>query len=219
MEYFKKNYQGKFSLIWVNPFQSSVAFHIETSHLICNTNQTTEFFMQCNTGLKCVNTSTTSLDTYSNNSSRLIVTENRSYNLRSFSNSSDNFCKVSWTSFSLKLKSFIKSFPEEIVFCIIFTRLPYSIARRFLLPHVPFCAVLTTFLKPWIFSWKKIEIKFMFRCISPLEYVYVYHPPIAANELFCLWSIFTNEYYNYMRWFLYHTLIMDRFLDFLTASL
>ena len=38
----------------INPFQPSVVFHIETSHLICNANRMTGFYMKCNTGLKCV---------------------------------------------------------------------------------------------------------------------------------------------------------------------
>ena len=38
----------------VNPFQPSVAFHIETSHLICKAKQMTGFYMKCNTGLKWV---------------------------------------------------------------------------------------------------------------------------------------------------------------------
>ena len=33
------------------PFQPSVTFHIETSHLICRANQITSFYMKCNTGL------------------------------------------------------------------------------------------------------------------------------------------------------------------------
>ena len=37
-----------------NPFQPSVAFHIETSQLICTANQMNGFFMECNTGLKWV---------------------------------------------------------------------------------------------------------------------------------------------------------------------
>ena len=37
---------------WLNPFQSSVAFRIETSYLICNENQMTGFYMKCNTGVK-----------------------------------------------------------------------------------------------------------------------------------------------------------------------
>ena len=36
-------------------FIFSVAFHIETSHLICIANQMTGFYMKCNTGLKSVN--------------------------------------------------------------------------------------------------------------------------------------------------------------------
>ena len=35
-------------------FQPSVAFHIETSQLICTTNQMTDFYMKYNTGLKLV---------------------------------------------------------------------------------------------------------------------------------------------------------------------
>ena len=33
-----------------------VAFHIETSHLICSANQMTNFFMKCNAGLKWTQT-------------------------------------------------------------------------------------------------------------------------------------------------------------------
>ena len=33
-----------------NPFQPSVAFHIETSHLICTANQMTGFYVKCNFG-------------------------------------------------------------------------------------------------------------------------------------------------------------------------
>ena len=42
-------------LYYSNPFQSSVTFHIETSHLICNAKQMTGFYMECNTWLKWVN--------------------------------------------------------------------------------------------------------------------------------------------------------------------
>ena len=35
-----------------NPFHLSVAFHIETSHLICSANQMIGFYMKCNTRLK-----------------------------------------------------------------------------------------------------------------------------------------------------------------------
>ena len=38
------------------PFQSSFAFHIEISHLICNANQMTGFCVKCNTGLQWVMT-------------------------------------------------------------------------------------------------------------------------------------------------------------------
>ena len=38
-----------------NPFQPSVAFHLETSRLTCTTNQMTGFYMKYNTGLKWVN--------------------------------------------------------------------------------------------------------------------------------------------------------------------
>ena len=37
-----------------NPFQPSIAFHIETSHLICTTNQMTGCYMKCKAGLKCI---------------------------------------------------------------------------------------------------------------------------------------------------------------------
>ena len=35
-----------------NPFQPSIAFHIETSHLLCFAKQKTGFYMKCNTDLK-----------------------------------------------------------------------------------------------------------------------------------------------------------------------
>ena len=38
----------------VNLFQSSVAFHVETSHLICTANQINGFYIKCNNGLKWV---------------------------------------------------------------------------------------------------------------------------------------------------------------------
>ena len=40
---------------WCNPLQSSVAFHIETSHLICIANQMTVFYIKCSTRLKWFN--------------------------------------------------------------------------------------------------------------------------------------------------------------------
>ena len=39
---------------WVNPFQPSVAFHTEISHLICNAKQMTGFYTECNTSMKWV---------------------------------------------------------------------------------------------------------------------------------------------------------------------
>ena len=38
-----------------NPFQLSIVFHTETSHLSYTVNQITGFYMKCNTGLKWVN--------------------------------------------------------------------------------------------------------------------------------------------------------------------
>ena len=46
------NYESALSL---NPFQPSVAFHIETSYFFCSAKQLTSFFMKCNTGLQWVN--------------------------------------------------------------------------------------------------------------------------------------------------------------------
>ena len=40
----------------IDQFKTSVPFHLETSHLICNVNQMTGFYMKGNTGLKWVNT-------------------------------------------------------------------------------------------------------------------------------------------------------------------
>ena len=39
----------------VNPFLLNMAFHIETSQLICSANQITGFYMKCKTRLKWVN--------------------------------------------------------------------------------------------------------------------------------------------------------------------
>ena len=36
----------------INLFHPSVAFHIETNHLICTANQITVFYLKCNTSLK-----------------------------------------------------------------------------------------------------------------------------------------------------------------------
>ena len=46
------NYESALSL---NPFQPSVAFHIETSYFFCSAKQLASFFMKCNTGLQWVN--------------------------------------------------------------------------------------------------------------------------------------------------------------------
>ena len=43
-----------FSEAYLNLFQLGVVFRIETSHLICSTNQMTGFYTKCNTGLKWV---------------------------------------------------------------------------------------------------------------------------------------------------------------------
>ena len=42
-------------MLFVQPFQPSVAFHIETSHLFCSAKQMTGFYMKHNTGLKWAN--------------------------------------------------------------------------------------------------------------------------------------------------------------------
>ena len=39
---------------YVNPYQPSVEFHTETSHLICTANQITGFYEKCNIWLKWV---------------------------------------------------------------------------------------------------------------------------------------------------------------------
>ena len=44
-----------FQNLQISPFQPSIAFNIETNHLICNENQVTGFYMKCNTELKWVN--------------------------------------------------------------------------------------------------------------------------------------------------------------------
>ena len=52
------NYSQKLLRIkvsFLNPFQPSVVFHIETNHLICIADQKTVFYMKYNTGLKWVN--------------------------------------------------------------------------------------------------------------------------------------------------------------------
>ena len=42
-------------IVHFNPFQFSVAFHIETSQLICAANQMIVFYMKCNSGMNWVN--------------------------------------------------------------------------------------------------------------------------------------------------------------------
>ena len=42
-----------------NPFQVSVAFHTETSHLICSVSQMTGFYMKYNPDLKWINMAVT----------------------------------------------------------------------------------------------------------------------------------------------------------------
>ena len=44
------------------PFQPSFVFHKETSHMICNANQMSVFYMKCNTRLEWVNFSNTNQD-------------------------------------------------------------------------------------------------------------------------------------------------------------
>ena len=39
---------------WFKPFQSSVAFHIETSQLFCRAKQMTGFYMKRKTGLESI---------------------------------------------------------------------------------------------------------------------------------------------------------------------
>ena len=40
--------------VLLNPFQSSVTFHIETGHLFFRPNEITDFYVKCNTRLKSV---------------------------------------------------------------------------------------------------------------------------------------------------------------------
>ena len=51
---FHTHVTGFLELTRLNPFQPSVTFNIETSHLICSANQMTSFYMKCNIGLKWV---------------------------------------------------------------------------------------------------------------------------------------------------------------------
>ena len=47
-----------------NPFQFTVVFHIETSHLTCKANQMVGFFMKCSVELKWVKETAVILDDY-----------------------------------------------------------------------------------------------------------------------------------------------------------
>ena len=49
-----RNFPNIFFGTTFNPFQSRVAFHIGTGHLIYTANQMTGFCVKCNTGLKWV---------------------------------------------------------------------------------------------------------------------------------------------------------------------
>ena len=49
------SYCGNIDFKCIAPFQHSVGFHTETSHLICSANQMIGFYMKCNTELKWVN--------------------------------------------------------------------------------------------------------------------------------------------------------------------
>ena len=44
----------RIGILPVNLFQPSVVLHIDTNHFVCNANQVTGFYIQCNIGLKCV---------------------------------------------------------------------------------------------------------------------------------------------------------------------
>ena len=55
-----RNYfDGDIDLKWINTFQHSVAFDIETSHLICSIYQMTGVYMNCNNGLRWVRVNVT----------------------------------------------------------------------------------------------------------------------------------------------------------------
>ena len=51
---FELFWQLAICLVFLSPFHPSITFHIETSHLFCRGKQITGFYMECNTGLKCV---------------------------------------------------------------------------------------------------------------------------------------------------------------------
>ena len=48
------NYFGEIADRRRQCIKPSVAFHIDTSHLICNANKMTGFYMECNNERKCV---------------------------------------------------------------------------------------------------------------------------------------------------------------------
>ena len=52
--YYIKTLMSAVMSLLFNPFQRSVAFYIEISHLICSANRVTGFCMKCHTGLKWV---------------------------------------------------------------------------------------------------------------------------------------------------------------------
>ena len=56
MEHIKHNEEGYNNVERINPFQQSVAFHIETNLLIFNARKMTGFYMKRNTGLNRVKT-------------------------------------------------------------------------------------------------------------------------------------------------------------------
>ena len=56
MEHIKHNEEGQNNGERINPFQPSVAFHIETNHLIFNAWKMTGLYMKRNTGLNRVKT-------------------------------------------------------------------------------------------------------------------------------------------------------------------
>ena len=51
-DYVRLNMEDSGKKFYLNPFQRSTVFHIETSRLICIANQMSGFYKKCNTGLK-----------------------------------------------------------------------------------------------------------------------------------------------------------------------
>ena len=58
----------------INPFRPSVTFDTETSHLICNANQITGFYMGCNTGMKWVKVPSRASQHFLKNNFQLLFT-------------------------------------------------------------------------------------------------------------------------------------------------